>query len=369
MGGQFENPTWRAGPTSPVGSWSPPNGHGDGTHTMTSDSTSRPPAPIGWIVLAAYRPDEVLFGRQLRSIQQQTVRDFRVAISADGDQDAVRALVSRLTEADERFSVIGADDRLGFYGNFERALQHVPEDAAWVALSDQDDLWDHDKLERMLPSLTEASLVAAQARVVRYPDGTVLSQNTKRRTVSTQDLPVFNQFTGGMSVLRREVLDVALPFPRSASPAQVHDHWLALCAAVDQGAVVSPEIVQDYVQHGANVLGESVDERFRPVAAWKRLRRQARARYGSASFLVVASIAFDVSAGWAETMAEALARRRPDSPAVRRLAALYGPGRSWWRTAGHLASSALKRRIPARNVVVYLVGASLRPVVRQQSSR
>ena len=113
------------------------------------------------VVLAAYRPDPELFAIQLRSIRDQTRRDFRCLIGADGGQEEVRALVAEIVGDDPRFEVIGWDDNLGFYLNFERLLMAVPPDAAWVALSDQDDRWYPDKLERLVPLLDD---VAARHR-------------------------------------------------------------------------------------------------------------------------------------------------------------------------------------------------------------
>ncbi|WP_374977439.1 glycosyltransferase [Microbacterium trichothecenolyticum] len=316
--------------------------------------------------MAAYRPDPALFERQLASIRTQSVDDFRVIICADGGQAEVRALVARLTDADRRFSVIGADDRLGFYRNFERALSAVPSHAAWVALSDQDDFWHERKLELMLPHLDRASMVAAQARVVRYPDGAILSPNTRRRNVAVADLPVFNQFTGGMSVFRRGILDLALPFPVSDSPARVHDQWLALCAAVTDEALVIPDLVQDYVQHGGNVLGETADARLRPLASWHRLRDRVREEHGSASPRGLAAAAFAASAGWAETMVETLAERLPANQSARQLGSLYGRRRSLFRVAAHLGRSVISGNVPLRNAIVYLAGSALRPLARRR---
>ena len=67
----------------------------------------------------------------------------------------MRRLVAEIVGDDPRFEVIGWDDNLGFYLNFERLLLAVPDDAAWVALSDQDDRWYPDKLERLVPLLDE----------------------------------------------------------------------------------------------------------------------------------------------------------------------------------------------------------------------
>src|SRR6185436_7327817 len=55
---------------------------------------------------------------------------------------------------------------------------------------------------------------------------------------------------------RRDVLDVALPFPPEVDGSH-HDHWLALCAlALGDLAYIDRPLV-DYVQHGANVVGHA----------------------------------------------------------------------------------------------------------------
>ena len=63
-------------------------------------------------------------------------------------------------------------ERRGFYSNFERALALAP-DCDYLALSDQDDRWRPDKLERLLAGIGNAELAYSDARIVR-PDGTVV---------------------------------------------------------------------------------------------------------------------------------------------------------------------------------------------------
>ncbi|MGG5258028.1 glycosyltransferase [Phycicoccus avicenniae] len=215
----------------------------------------------GVVVLAAYRPDPVLFTRQLVSVAEQTRTDFRCLVGADGGQAEVRRLVAEAVGDDPRFEVLGWDDNLGFYLNFERLLAAVPEDAGWVALCDQDDRWYPDKLDRLLPLLDDADLVTGQARVVSWPSGEVLLERTGRCVVEADDLLFQNQVTGAFTVVRRQLLDIALPFPRLHTVTQLHDHWLALCAVTTGRYTVLDEAVQDYVQHGGNQVGEIATHR------------------------------------------------------------------------------------------------------------
>jgi hypothetical protein len=186
--------------------------------------------------LAVHRPDPELLRRQLASLDAQTYRD--------------RTLVRYDDEAG-----------MGAYRAFERCLAAAPAEAAFVAPCDQDDVWHPDKLSVLVGALERsgAMLAYSDVRVVTR-DGAVLSETywTDRDNGwrDMGDLLATNVVTGAASLLRREVLDVALPFPPEVD-GSIHDHWLALCAlAIGELAYVDRPLV-DYVQHGANLVGHA----------------------------------------------------------------------------------------------------------------
>jgi hypothetical protein len=276
----------------------------------------RPSEGRGAVVLAAYRPDPELFAVQLRSIRDQTRGDFRCLVGADGGQGAVRALVDEIVGDDPRFEVVGWDDNLGFYLNFERLLAAVPDDVAWVALSDQDDRWYPDKLERLVPLLDHATLATGQARVVSWPDGRVVLDRTRRRVVPAEDLVFENQVTGSLSVFRRELLDTALPFPRLHTVTQLHDHWLALCAVAVGSYAVCDDLVQDYVQHGGNVVGEvAAHEGWTPLGIVRRVRDLADTYEGGHGPIASARACQALGFGWRRLVLDTLSDRVPELPA------------------------------------------------------
>ena len=274
-----------------------------GCATASRIVTPRAPEGSGAVVLAAYRPAPDLFRIQLESIAAQTRRDFRCLIGADGDQADVRALVEEFVGADPRFEVIGWDDNVGFYLNFERLLTAVPDDVSWVALSDQDDRWYPDKLERLVPLLDEAALATGQARVIVWPDQRVLIPSTRRKAVPAEDLLLQNQVTGSFAVLRRGLLSVALPFPRFPSVTQLHDHWLGMCAAMTDGYVVTNAVVQDYIQHGSNSIGDGHGLRSWFADGVAHLRTTTG--HGAGALVEVRRF----SVGWRLTMSGVLAAR------------------------------------------------------------
>ncbi|WP_295827997.1 glycosyltransferase [uncultured Microbacterium sp.] len=320
--------------------------------------TAFEPAPApGYVVLAAYQPPEVLFTRQLRSIQAQTLSAFRCIIVADGGADDVRAMMRHAVGEDDRFAVAGFDERVGFYRNFERGLAEVPLDAPWVALSDQDDEWMPDKLAVLVSALDRAALVSGQARVVTYPDGVVVAASTHRRSVSAPALVLENQFSGALCVFRGSLLQTALPFPHYPGPAQVHDHWLAVCAAVTDGLDVVDRVVQDYVQHSSNVLGEADTARLGWRQTLRRRREALRAETDVRGLRAVAKSLYAVNAGWTEAMVDTLAARVDDERA-RQLAAAFSGHRRRGRNVRTVVAAARRGEISPRTAVVHLIGSA-----------
>jgi hypothetical protein len=60
-----------------------------------------------------------------------------------------------------------------------------------------------------------------------------------------------NLVTGATVVFRRELMDLAAPFPA----LWLHDEWLAILAAAGGGIDWMPDRLIDYRQHGANEVG------------------------------------------------------------------------------------------------------------------
>ncbi len=211
------------------------------------------------IAMATHNPPIDLLHRQLDSIRAQTHRNWTCLISDDcSEPTRFQALLDAI-RGDPRFTVSRSPRRLGFYGNFERALGLVPASARYVALADQDDAWHPEKLGALLTAVGGARLVYSDARVVDREGRLISATWFNRRRNNHSDLLsllVANSVTGAASLFGRELLDDALPFP-PAQFAHFHDHWLGLTAlALGEIAFVADPLY-DYVQHGDASLGHA----------------------------------------------------------------------------------------------------------------
>ncbi len=312
---------------------------------------------VGVIVLAAYRPSRELFTRQLASIRDQTVTDWECIISVDGEVETVEQVVADVAPGDDRFRIVADGRRLGFYLNFERGLEAVPADAEWVALSDQDDFWYPDKLEKLLPYLSESAIVSGQARLVSHPGDDVLGF-TERRQLDPASTMIVNQFTGSLCLFRRGLLSTALPFPRLSSHTVAHDHWLAVVGMAQGGGRIVDEVVQDYVQHSENVFGDPSRLRLGPIATLRRAWRNAVSfaeRYeGAASPSAMVRMLFWIYVGWRQLMAQTLAERAPLSEDAIEMDRLFGSGRRLPATLGMLRRVRRARVVPMPFVIAYI---------------
>jgi glycosyltransferase involved in cell wall biosynthesis len=230
------------------------------------------------IAMATYDPPDDLLARQLDSIRAQTHENWVCVISDDCSRPKRYAALERATAGDPRFVLSRSERRLGFYRNFERALELVPRDAEYVAIADQDDDWRPGKLAALLAELGDAQLVYSDARVVAR-DGELISETWWNRRRNNHDdllsLLVANSVTGAASLIRRELLGYALPFP----PRQFHhfhDHWIGVVARTLDGIAYVDEPLYDYIQHGAASLGHERANRM--VSLRERLARQRNLR-------------------------------------------------------------------------------------------
>lgn len=215
------------------------------------------------VALCTYR-GEAYLAEQLASILGQTRTPDELVLSDDASDDGTVALARRmLMGASFDVVVIENPESLGVTANFAQALRATTGDL--VLLCDQDDVWPRDRVATIETDLasTDALLRHSDARLVDA-HGELLGRtlferlrvrSDERRAIADGDaFAVYlrrNLATGAATALRRELLELADPFPSE----WVHDEWLAILAAASSRIrlVDSPEL--DYRQHGANQIG------------------------------------------------------------------------------------------------------------------
>ena len=221
------------------------------------------PMPAGAVAicLPVFEPDPELFAAQVASLRDQTHSGWSCVVVDDASSAAGRATIAAVIADDARFRVQRFEQRVGVYRNVERGLELLPDGVAFVALCDQDDVWNPAKLARMVAVLQarpDAQLVHCDMQIVSRAGALIAPTAWTDRVRSEdrlRDLVAANTVTGAAALLRAEVVRCALPFPQPIGPDAFHDHWLALVARVRGAIAFADEPLMDYVQHERNVLG------------------------------------------------------------------------------------------------------------------
>lgn len=237
--------------------------------------------PLVAICMATYDPPDDLLERQLASLRAQTHRNWVCVISDDRSRDERFAALLRAVGDDPRFVVSRSEKRLGFYANFERALELAPAEARFVALADQDDTWHADKIETLLGAIGSSRLVYSDARIVARDGAVVADTFWSTRRNNHSDLLsqlVANAVTGAASLFPRDLLDDALPFPPGPW-RNFHDHWLGVVALSTGAIAYVDRPLYDYVQHATATIGHEAANRMLSLRdRWATLRADGRDR-------------------------------------------------------------------------------------------
>ena len=200
--------------------------------------------------------------QQVATIAAQSLRPQRLLVLNDASCDGSAALLARLEASHGGWlqQLAPPPRRQGCTPSFDRLLAAAT--APYVALADQDDLWDPGKLEASLAVLLAAEARAAQAWLVhtdaRLIDGggrlLYPSWWQRQRLVvpprDLWDLAARNRVMGCTALLNRACLEAALPIPPEAV---LHDWWLALVAQQAGGLLQLTQATLSHRCHGANL--------------------------------------------------------------------------------------------------------------------
>jgi len=188
--------------------------------------------------------------QQLRSIVDQTRRPDEVVIADDGSSDGTLDLLEAFRrEAPFPVRLIVGAGRLGYALNFDRALAACSGDI--VFLSDQDDVWLPQKVERVLRAFEERPAADLIVHDCVIADGDLAHAgatellNRRRMGRTTDDF-----VSGCCTAIRRDLLVALLPIPARYDG---HDTWLHRLADLLGRRWVLPEALIYYRRHGRNL--------------------------------------------------------------------------------------------------------------------
>lgn len=230
------------------------------------------------VLMSAYQGEKYL-REQLDSILAQTYKNMEILVRDDGSTDATVDILKEYAARKKLTYIKGKN--CGAAKSFFRLLKKADRQADYYALSDQDDVWEPDKLERAVRMLEQqdkkekkgtwngtvfedkvrkdskpcplmycsALNVVDQNLTFLYKEG----QERKTSDLSFGNAMVENCCTGCTIVFNRALQELAAE--KRIPECSMHDWWLYLLASCFGKVLYDPEARILYRQHEHNVIG------------------------------------------------------------------------------------------------------------------
>lgn len=223
------------------------------------------------ILLPTYNGERYL-REQLDSILAQSLADFELLIADDGSSDRTASINEGYARQDNRVRVLPTE---GNEGQKTRLLQLLRQSSAsLIAFSDQDDIWDRCKLERLADGLGDHSMAYGRSELVdasgKPLERTLLSNFGSAPDVGDKLYLLFMPRASAHAMLVRREAVTEIAFLRLH-----HFDWLiSLDAAFARGIVYVDDARVFHRIHGQNQVNGPAGERrarshkFRPEQLW-----------------------------------------------------------------------------------------------------
>jgi glycosyltransferase involved in cell wall biosynthesis len=220
------------------------------------------------IALCTFNGDAFL-KEQLDSIVNQSYPEIELIVVDDCSSDDTLNILKEYSAKYSFIKLFINPQNLGYIRNFEKAMSLCNGD--FIALSDQDDIWDLNKIEKQVKAIGNNLLI--------YHDSEFVDQNGESLSLHMSDIMnlyrgdqpevflFFNCISGHSVLMKKELRDELLPFPE----AYFHDWWMGYVGTNLGSIDFIEESLVKYRQHqktDTNILKRKRDNTLKnPISA------------------------------------------------------------------------------------------------------
>lgn len=214
------------------------------------------------VLLSSYNGEKYIHD-QIESILQQQQVNVTLIIRDDCSKDETVKIIKEMQEQHSNIELLqGAN--IGPAMSFLELIRKAPA-AEFYALSDQDDVWDYDKLIKGIQFLSDydpttpllyhcnTQIVDSNLQFLR------IGKTGKQAPYSKYGAFMENHATGCTMIFNRSCQELIA----SCKPDYVsmHDSWIYLIAEMFGKVIYDPQPHMKYRQHGNNVIGAKLSKK------------------------------------------------------------------------------------------------------------
>ncbi|WP_348664274.1 glycosyltransferase [Dubosiella newyorkensis] len=213
------------------------------------------------IALTTYNGEKYVY-KQIQSILNQSFNFDELIIFDDNSKDNTVSIINSFS--DKRIKLFKNESNLGYIKNFYQAISKTTGDI--IFLSDQDDIWEKNKIELMVSFLERknANMVCSNFSLIDFNDMPIINKfdyqlnpiikKEKRayKKLSTEYLSFGNVAQGCTYCFTKKVKEIYL---KLENYEVVHDYQIALIGTIVGGAFYYNKELIKYRIHSENSIG------------------------------------------------------------------------------------------------------------------
>ena len=206
------------------------------------------------VAMATYNGEKYL-KEQLDSLLQQTWLAIEIVITDDGSKDSTVAIIKTYQQNNASIFLFENEQNKGITKTFENSISHCT--GAFIALCDQDDIWELDKINTLVNAMGKEDAVYSNSLLVNQ-FGQSLGKDFKQvmnmqSYYSGAPFLLANCIPGHTLLVKSDFMKKILPLPA----ALFFDNWISFCAASNNGVKYVDRCLVKYRQHETNTVGVS----------------------------------------------------------------------------------------------------------------
>jgi len=212
------------------------------------------------IVLCTYNGEKYV-AQQIDTLLRQTYPISEIIIQDDHSTDHTMSILQDIAEKHPNVRIYSNESGRGVNSNFFSAMRRAK--SQYIAICDQDDLWEPSKIERQMALIGDKMLCACRSRPFS-DDGAAAGFDPRTPNCHLIRL-LYSSIPGHTMLFHRHLLDL-IPTPDD-SLMTCYDVYLSLTAAAYGSLVLLDEVLVMQRRHPAAFTYAGSDPRRRPSAS------------------------------------------------------------------------------------------------------
>ena len=222
------------------------------------------------IVMCTYN-GEAYLAEQMDSLLAQTYPIDEIIVQDDGSSDGTLDLLQEYAAAHPVIKIYNNEGEHGVNNNFFSAMRRAGCD--YIAISDQDDIWEPDKIAKQVAAIGDKLLCTCRTKPFSV-DGSPVNYNPRKPNFALPRM-LYSSIAGHTMLFSRRMLDM-IPDQHMVGKLY-YDVFLALTASANE----SIAFVDEVLVH---------QRRFEGAATYSRADKHNKATMGNGLYMLIWSL-------------------------------------------------------------------------------